>query len=131
MKIEEEFENIKDTEDDDIQECVICGCSRERDDEGERICYCDTCFLDGCIRDDSLENDASDADEDENNEDCKHVEYIAGQNLNSFEASEDGDDTFGNNYDYYNMNTPPDDKYEFSKMLHSMFASHSGIHNNK
>lgn len=28
--------------------CRKCGCSAEKDAEGERICFCDTCCKDGC-----------------------------------------------------------------------------------
>ena len=28
--------------------CVDCGCSREFDSDGERVCHCDTCLEDGC-----------------------------------------------------------------------------------
>jgi hypothetical protein len=32
--------------------CLACGCTRERDDEGERVCGCDSCQKDGCYYDD-------------------------------------------------------------------------------
>ena len=28
--------------------CMYCGCSAEKDDVGDRICYCDSCSLSGC-----------------------------------------------------------------------------------
>ena len=28
--------------------CLTCGCTRERDDEGERVCGCDSCQKNGC-----------------------------------------------------------------------------------
>ena len=30
------------------QGCVVCGCSREQDRSGDRICFCDPCQNDGC-----------------------------------------------------------------------------------
>jgi hypothetical protein len=30
------------------RECVTCGCTREFDDEDERVCWCDLCAAHGC-----------------------------------------------------------------------------------
>lgn len=28
--------------------CRVCGCSAEKDDVGDRICFCDACMTEGC-----------------------------------------------------------------------------------
>lgn len=77
--------------------CVVCGCSQEVNEDGERICFCDTCFPNGdCVYDNTEKESNTPDDKNENSE------YIDHQNLNPFESSEECDDTFGSNYDYYN-----------------------------
>jgi hypothetical protein len=29
--------------------CALCGCSRDRSDDGARVCHCDTCCEHGCV----------------------------------------------------------------------------------
>jgi len=44
-----------------IKECITCGCSAEKDEYGDRICYCATCKeLGGCIID--VKNDENEND---------------------------------------------------------------------
>ena len=35
--------------------CAVCGCSKERDEGGERVCWCDSCWTAGCNRFESYE----------------------------------------------------------------------------
>ena len=29
--------------------CVLCGCSREFNEHGDRVCWCDVCMAQGCV----------------------------------------------------------------------------------
>jgi len=41
------------------EECLVCGCSSEVDEVGDRVCWCDSCHLTGCTYADNSEDEAS------------------------------------------------------------------------
>mmetsp|Transcript_33232 Transcript_33232/g.61149 ORF Transcript_33232/g.61149 Transcript_33232/m.61149 type:complete len:502 (+) Transcript_33232:114-1619(+) len=62
------------------EECLVCGCSSEVDEVGDRVCWCDACHLTGCTHGDKSEefscHDEAQAEPPQDDENCKSEDTI-------------------------------------------------------